>query len=496
MRTIIKSCFGKTDYEYYEILERMVAENEYYISRGIYLIEKSNKSTIGLECLEFLLESYDNSQQFPTENVFTIKFPDYLGGFDSYKTLNTEDLYVYVSNWVKNTLTSCIASEIKDLSSDISVEGFTEDVANRIAELQSLSVSNDDKDVQISQDFKAIYEEKIKKTTGLVTGIKDIDEILGGCGEGTLTTIAGYTSHYKTTLALNMAYHNTYKRGFNVVYLSLETPKEDMLFNLLSRHSYEPIFPEYPYISHDKMRKCLLTPEEMVYLYSRVQPDLENDYVDSEGNTRPRGKLIILDESDFKSMSFTDIYAKFESIDDSVEGGIDAFFVDYIQLCKFVEGNGRNFDDNRIINSYVTFFRRMTQKFRFGNKQKKLIGVLLSQINRTSWMKASRKKGEYDLTCLADANELERGSYRVLTTYTNEDMKGQHGAQVQILKNRGGRTMWEALEVFANGEPYVFGDDVADFGMTMGGVARTPDDIAGAFDSMDSMGFGSDLGIF
>jgi hypothetical protein len=145
-------------------------------------------------------------------------------------------------------------------------------------------------------------------------------------------------------------------------------------------------------------------------------------------------------------------------------------------------------DDNRIINSYVTFFRRLTQKFRAGDKRKMLIGILLSQINRENWKKAFKKEGRYDLTCLADANELERGSYRVLTTFTNEDLKAINVAHMQILKNRGGATLWEPTKVFANGEAYVFGDEMESFGATLGGGSNSSmagsmfDDFTSSFD--------------
>lgn len=82
--------------------------------------------------------------------------------------------------------------------------------------------------------------------------------------------------------------------------------------------------------------------------------------------------------------------------------------------------------------------------------------ILLAQINRTSWQKANKNEGRYDITCLADANELERGSARVFTTYTSEDLKARKSAQVQILKNRAGETMYEPATVYADGEAYVF----------------------------------------
>jgi hypothetical protein len=246
--------------------------------------------------------------------------------------------------------------------------------------------------------------------------------------------------------------------------------------NLLCRHSYDMKFNKYAFIPHDKIRKCQLNQEEMDYLFNVVKKDWDDN---------SKGKIIILDESDFRTMSFSEIYAVFEMIDDKLNGYLDAFLVDYIQLFKFGGDSNASVDDNKAVNAYVSFFRRLTQSFRDGNKQKKLIGVVLSQINRSAWKKASRNEGRYDLTCLADANELERGSHRVITTYTSEEMKMAKESTMQILKNRGGATAWDPFMVYADGESQVYGENSTGFSgpsMSLGG-----DSLGSLFDD-DSLG--------
>lgn len=85
--------------------------------------------------------------------------------------------------------------------------------------------------------------------------------------------------------------------------------------------------------------------------------------------------------------------------------------------------------------------------------------ILLAQLNREGWKKANRNEGAYDITALADANELERGSFRVFTIYTNEDMKARGSAQVQILKNRSGQTMYEPAQISVVPAAYVITDE-------------------------------------
>lgn len=296
----------------------------------------------------------------------------------------------------------------------------------------------------------------------------------------------GYVTH-NTTMSLNIAHLNAYELGYNICYLSLETPKEDINWNLLSCHSYSTKFQRYNFVSHAKMRWGTMTADEEDFIFNEVEPDLKNDYIDDEGNTRKRGKVIILDESDFKTFSFGEISSVIEKVDDKLGGKLDCVIVDYIQLCKF-SGHGVTYDANSQINSYVTFFRRLAQNFKKEIKEdgteevRQLTMILLAQINRSSWQKASRNDGRYDITCLADANELERGSARVFTTYTSEDLKARKSAQVQILKNRAGQTMYDPVTVYADGEAYVF---MSEDGMNSSFGGDGLASVESAFASMD-----------
>jgi hypothetical protein len=123
---------------------------------------------------------------------------------------------------------------------------------------------------------------------------------------------------------------------------------------------------------------------------------------------------------------------------------------------------------------------------------RQLTMILLAQLNRGGWQKASRNNGVYQLDALADANELERGSARIFTTYTTEDMKARKSAQVQILKNRTGQTLYEPVTVYADGEAYVFMDEDSSAGSTWGsGTASGSASLEAAFSGMDDDLLGS-----
>lgn len=479
MKRIIFSCFNQSDSEYSSYLEELLMLHEQYKSRHKIPILQDKE----VEFINYMLTSYTNAQKMPTVDLFEQTFPETQGMFDPavIPLLSLDDFRVYLYNMVNRKVNKQLGKNMLEITTKIESEGLSDNLMDRLSDMHKISNLNKTKDLQLGLDFKAIYEEKLSKPLGLQFNIPAIDTKIGGLNTGTLTTIAGFTSHFKTTMAVNMAYHNTYNSGYNLAYLTLETPKEDMYMNILCRHSYDPKFSKYGFIPHEKMRMCELTNEEKDYLYDVVDPDYKSDTMDDgQGGTCKRGRLILLDESDFVSMSTVEIYSLFEKLDEMLDGCLDGFIIDYIQLFKFVSGEYTG-DDNRIVNAYTSAFRRMTQSFRSGARNKKLIGVILSQINRESWKKAVKTKGRYDLTCLADANELERGSHRVITTFTTEDMKVTKEASVQLLKNRNGRTMWDPEPVFADGEAYIFGDDLsASYGGSGGGFASPSTVISGS----------------
>ena len=273
--------------------------------------------------------------------------------------------------------------------------------------------------------------------------------------EGSPTYVVNNFITHNTTFAINIGYNNTYKMGYNVVYISLEVPKEDIIYNILSRHSFDSKFTKYPYIGHRRIRQCELNPEEEEFVFEEVL----NDFME-EG----KGDLVILDETDFKSFTFPEIRKKLEEVDERI-GGIDAIIWDHANLFKFSESDKR-LSQNDIINEYVSWIRQIGIKWvkdeETGN-YRQLTNIILAQANRQGWKKADKNGGRYDLTAIAEANELERCAYRVLALYTNEDLKQSKEVLVQILKNRSGPTLYEPVSVFADPVPYVIGDEMEGF---------------------------------
>lgn len=116
-----------------------------------------------------------------------------------------------------------------------------------------------------------------------------------------------------------------------------------------------------------------------------------------------------------------------------------------------------------IINQYISFIRRLGIRFRRDKENptqwRKLTNVVLAQTNRTGWQRAVKNNGRYTLTALSEANELERASSYVVTLFTNEDMKISKEASAQLLKSRYGQTIYEPINIFADPERYIVGEE-------------------------------------
>ena len=468
METVFKSLLNKS--------------TEDYLSYIDYFLDVERKvliSTQEEQAFLFLKESYENSGTTPTEDYFLQKFDMMKVPFKSAKALSLVDLKVHVANLIHKRVNQDASKNLMKIATEVAQSGFTYEHLDLIRQYAHLSQEDVVVDTTKSSDsFRDFYNQKKQQPTGLQTFIKDIDTKIGGMGPGSLTTLAGYTSHGKTTLAANIAYNNAKKLNYNICYISLEVPKEDMMYNFLSRHSFEPKFTQFAYVPHEKMRFCTMSDEEEKF----IMEDVLNDFM-TEG-----GKIRILDETDFKTMSFGEIREKLENVDDQMieETGypLDAVFVDHAQLLKFSQ-NGKKFSSEiAMMNEYISFFRKLAIDFRKDSEgnSRKLAVLLLSQINREGWKKAVKNNGQYNLNALAEANELERGSQIIMTIFTDEQLKLANEARIQLLKNRNGVTMTEPASLFADFRAYVIGDDMQGFSDTM-----SMDDLESVFDSGTSL---------
>lgn len=441
MKNIIKSIFDSGMQEHVIFIEDILS---------IKLSELES------QYLSYLLKCFEDVGRFPTEAIFISKFPETETMLKNAVTFSGKDLNFYVDEFIEKRKAKEISSQIMDIASRVQEKGLTEE---DILQLQS---KIKDKGKVIEEDtfsfskFGELYHQNKTKKIGLSTGVNYVDEIIGGLDKGTVNTIMAYTSQGKSMFATNIAYKNTYEKDYNVAIISLEVTKAEVQYNILTRHSNLSKFDKYPFIHKDKIKFGKLNDEEEDYLMNTVIRDYEDN---------KQGLLFILDEDDFSNFSYSEIRKKLYNVDDICKErtghGLDCLIVDHVGLMKFSDNsNSANKSEYSIINDYVSFFRRLTLSFRKydDGSYSQLTTILLAQANRKGFDEATKKKGNYSLTAIAEANEIERSSYRIFSIWTNDELKFAKECMVCILKNRGGQTVQDAFTVKFDGERYVFGD--------------------------------------
>ena len=382
----------------------------------------------------------------PSIELLKQKFPTLV--FDNVVPLKQEQLEETIKLDLETLKQKNQSRMLLNLSSKVNVNGLTEEVIDDLLSLTKEESSTTGEYKSILGDVKEIYD-KSKLIKGIKTGVSQIDERTGGLQPGTFNTLAGFAGAGKTTAAVNIAY-NAMKEEKNVCYITLEVPKLDMVYDLLSRHSFEKEFKKP--ISHSHIKKRELSKEDSEYLFTEVLNDFRE---------KMEKHLFILDETDFVSYSFSMMEAKIKECDTLATAntghGIDLLIIDQAQLLKFGGGIDKAGNETSVINLYVSFFRQ--QAINFLHSKRTCTVLMLSQINRDGYNYACKHNGQYSLTNLAEANELERASAMVIALFTDESLKSSKQVSIQLLKSRNGETIIDPVMSSMDPVYYVFGSE-------------------------------------
>lgn len=261
----------------------------------------------------------------------------------------------------------------------------------------------------------------------------------------------GCVTHNTTTTA-NIVYRNVYEYGYNFAYISLEITRLELLLGFWCLHSLNEKFDKSMRLNTRDVRNGTLTEEQKRYLFDVIVPDFENN---------SKGKLKIIDEGDFHNFSEGEIIQKLEEIDDDFDRKLDGVVLDHANLCKFYEKSSDNVGE--ATNRFVSLFRRLSNAFRLDPETGNMRGlttILLAQTNRMGWHEAAKKGGAYDLSALAEANELERCSSVVMTVFHDKNSSKLNELKVCLLKNRYGAAHEEPIITSVIPEHYYVGDNL------------------------------------
>lgn len=278
----------------------------------------------------------------------------------------------------------------------------------------------------------------------------------------------GCVTHNTTTTA-NIVYRNVYEYGYNFAYISLEITRLELLLGFWCLHSLHEKFDKSKRLNTRDVRNGTLTEEQKRYLFDVIVPDFENN---------SKGKLRIIDEGDFHNFSEGEIIQKLEEIDDEFDKKLDGVVLDHANLCKFYEKSSDNVGE--ATNRFVSLFRRLSNAFRLDPETGNMRGlttILLAQTNRMGWHEAAKKGGAYDLSALAEANELERCSSVVMTVFHDKNSSKLNELKVCLLKNRYGAAHEEPIITSVIPEHYYVGDNLDGYEYNDNDVFSTDNEI-------------------
>lgn len=383
-----------------------------------------------ISAVQHILKTVETTDKPPTPDfcIQQLDFPHHI--------IPSPIAHEYSSVWaglMKETevrRTQAMSSRLAQLSSDLA--GGKSDIAEIRSELDDIASSLSSQSSEAEElSIASILDDRKKTIVGPDTGIGVLDAEIKGIEPGTVFTFLGFVGSFKTTFAVNLL-HRSICDGLNGVFITFEVDKKVLYAHLLSRHSLERQFRRDASFPKDSIQKCTLTPDQEKYLIDVIEPDLRGP---------GKGSFQLLDRADFPAFDKAGIRNRLRALPFKP----DYIIFDYIQLTKFYGDPILAKLRVNPINAFVRIFAEIGLDFD-GTGHKAAI-ILLSQANREGWKAAVDAGGEYSLTALADANELERTSYYVVSSFVDPNLQQSDQAKFQLLKHRGGKIIQEPFLV-------------------------------------------------
>jgi len=120
-----------------------------------------------------------------------------------------------------------------------------------------------------------VYARRKKLPFGPRTFIRSVDQLVGGVEAGTILVVMGFVGSFKSTFGINFLYNNVVTLKYNIAFFTLEVPKELLILQFLSRHSYNAKFTSiHQPVEAKKIQKANISPEEEDFLFGVVEKDL------------------------------------------------------------------------------------------------------------------------------------------------------------------------------------------------------------------------------
>ena len=250
---------------------------------------------------------------------------------------------------------------------------------------------------------RASHAKESDDYSGISTGFKELDVLLGGFQKSDLIVLAARPSVGKTALALDMMRHAALIEKKNVAFFSLEMSNMQIMDRLLGMQSGIPFW---------EIRTNKLNEEKVVKLANTM-----GELADAN---------IFIDDS--PGQNINQIRTKARRL--MLEQGVDIIFVDYLQL---MHGNTKE--------SRALEVGEVSQGLKNLAKELNVPVVALSQLSRAIELRQNRRP---QLSDLRESGSIEQDADVVIfldrEETWNPDTEKKGSAEVFVAKHRNGPT--------------------------------------------------------
>ncbi|HPP18877.1 MAG TPA: replicative DNA helicase [Candidatus Dojkabacteria bacterium] len=250
---------------------------------------------------------------------------------------------------------------------------------------------------------RASHSKESDDYSGISTGFKELDVLLGGFQKSDLIVLAARPSVGKTALALDMMRHAALIEKKNVAFFSLEMSNMQIMDRLLGMQSGIPFW---------EIRTNKLNEEKVVKLANTM-----GELADAN---------IFIDDS--PGQNINQIRTKARRL--MLEQGVDIIFVDYLQL---MHGNTKE--------SRALEVGEVSQGLKNLAKELNVPVVALSQLSRAIELRQNRRP---QLSDLRESGSIEQDADVVIfldrEETWNPDTEKKGSAEVFVAKHRNGPT--------------------------------------------------------
>lgn len=279
---------------------------------------------------------------------------------------------------------------------------------------------------EMSQMLSDYAETKRKRDQGLgdgiFFGIEELDRKVGGMQPGDLVMSVGYSSDGKTALCVNTAWNAAVMQGKNVVFITTETNRRQIMRRLLARHSKHPIFGLPDGLNSKDLKAGTLTPE-LEEKQIEIAKDLE---------TNPAyGKLFIAQA--WRHMTLTEIEQKLYR--KNREFKIDLAIVDSLNLTAPIRKRNSPREE---LQETMKSAKILATTF---DDSRGIVLMSPWQVNREGRSTAV-KNGRYTSDALSETSEATNSADLIVGLLAPEDNTNRYTEiMMQIMKHRDGETV-------------------------------------------------------